>query len=95
MGTLVVEIDDEISARRRMHERSLDDMRDLELPRVPAGLVAAGAVTGIVALGIVGWLLYRSSRRKSLMQRLQDALPDKVRELPQAARTRWPSRLSK
>ena len=73
----------------------IDEMKDLESPRVPPGLVAAGALTGLVALGIVGWLLYRSSRRRSLMQRLQDALPNKVRELPRAARTRWPSRPSK
>ena len=95
MGTLGDEINDQISAGRRTIERSLDDMRELELPRVPPALVAVGAVTGIVALGIVGWLLYRAGRRRSLMQRVQDALPDKVRELPRAARTRWPSRLSK
>jgi hypothetical protein len=43
----------------------------------------AGAV---LAVGIVGWLVYRSRRRRTLVQRLQDAIPDSVRDLPQGVR---------
>ena len=66
---------------------TLNDMKDIDMPKLPpAGLVAAGLVTAVVALGIVGWLVYRSRRRRTMVQRLQDAIPDSVRDFPQGVR---------
>jgi hypothetical protein len=53
----------------------------------PAGYVAAGLV-GLLAIGVVGWMIYRSRREKPLVRRLQDVLPDRVRELPAGVRAR-------
>ena len=87
MSTLADDINKQINAGRKLMERSLDDLTDMEMPKLPpAGLVAAGLVTAVVAVGIVGWLVYRSRRRRTIMQRLQDALPDSVRDLPQGVR---------
>jgi len=87
MSTLTDDINKPISAGRQSIERSLDDVRDMDMPKLPpAGLVAAGLVTAVVAVGLVGWLVYRSRRRRTLVQRLQDAIPDSVRDLPQGVR---------
>src|SRR2546423_14340557 len=87
MSTLADDNNKQIGAGRKTIERSLDDMKDIDMPNVPpAGMVAAGLVTAVVAIGIVGWLVYRSRRRRTLVQRLQDALPDSVRDLPQGVR---------
>jgi len=87
MSTLADDINKQISAGRQSIERSLDDVRDMDMPNLPpAGLVAAGLVTAVVAVGLVGWLVYRSRRRRTLVQRLQDAIPDSVRDLPQGVR---------
>jgi len=87
MRTLTDQIDDQISAGRKSIEHSFAEMKELDVPKVPpAALVAAGFVTAVVAVGIVGWMVYRSRRRPTLVQRLQDALPDSVRDLPQGVR---------
>src|SRR2546430_7907638 len=87
MSTLADDINKQIGAGRKSMERSLDEMKEMEMPKLPpAGLVAAGLVTAVVAVGIVGWLVYRSRRRRTLVQRLQAALPDSVRDLPQGVR---------
>ncbi len=72
MSTLAGEINNQINAGRKSIERSVGDMKDIDLPNLPpAGLVAAGLVTAVVAVGIVGWLVYRSRRRRTIMQRLR------------------------
>jgi hypothetical protein len=87
MSTLAEDINKQISARRKSIERSLKDVKDMDMPKLaPAGMVAAGVVTGVVAVGFVGWLVYRSRRRRTLVQRLQAALPDSVRDLRQGVR---------
>ena len=75
----VAEIQGSIEAGRRTIGRSLDDVREMELP--PA-VVAAGVVAAAVGLGIIGWMLFRSRRRRTIVQRLQDAIPGSVRDLP-------------
>jgi hypothetical protein len=87
MSTLE-DINNQIDAGRRTIERSVGDARNLEMPDVPPGVVMAGVVAAVVAVGVVGWMLYRSRRRRTLMERLQDALPDSVRELPQGLQAR-------
>ena len=79
-------ISSQIAAGRERIEKSMDDVKDLD-PRSlpPAAYVAAGMV-GLLGLGVLGWMIYRSRRRRTLVQRLHDALPDKVRQLPERVR---------
>jgi hypothetical protein len=82
MSTLAGEISSQIAAGRERIEKSMDDLKEFDPKRVPpAGYVAAGMV-GLIGLGVLGWMIYRSRRRRTLVERLQEALPDKVRELP-------------
>jgi hypothetical protein len=87
MNTLTDEIQGQISAGRRTIERSLDDVKDMELPEVPPAVVAAGVVAAMVGLGIIGWMVFRR-RRRTIVQRLQDAIPGPVRDLPTELQTR-------
>jgi hypothetical protein len=84
MSTLSDQVHDQISAGRKTLDRSVEDLKDLDVP--PAAFVAAGLVAGLVAFGIVGWMVYRARRRRPIVKRLQDALPDSVRDLPQGVR---------
>jgi hypothetical protein len=89
MSTFSDEAKNQVSAGRNTVDRSLEDIKDFDMSDIPPGaFVAAGVVAGLVGVGIVGWMLYRIRRRRSLVQRLQDALPDSVRELPQGVRSR-------
>jgi len=53
----------------------------MELPEVPPAVVAAGVVAAVVGLGIIGWMVFRR-RRRTIVQRLQDAIPGPVRDFP-------------
>ena len=81
MNTLTDEIQGQINAGRRSIERSFDEVKDMELPEVPPAVVAAGVVAAVVGLGIIGWMVFRR-RRRTIVQRLQDAIPGPVRDLP-------------
>jgi len=81
MNTLTDEIQGHINAGRRSIERSLDEVKEMELPEVPPAVVAAGVVAAVVGLGIIGWMVFRR-RRRTIVQRLQDAIPGPVRDLP-------------
>lgn len=87
MSTLADQINKQVEARRHNIERSLGNMRKLDVRRVPpAGFVAAGLLVTAVAIG-AAWMVYRSRRRRTLVQRLRDALPDNVRDLPGEVRS--------
>jgi hypothetical protein len=86
MSTIAGQINDQITAGRRTIERSLNDVKDLEMPDVPPVAIAAGVAAALMAFGVLGWLIYRSRRRRTIVERLQEAVPDGVRELPQGLR---------
>jgi len=88
MNTLADGIQTQINAGRRTIERSLDDVRDMEMPEVPPAVIAAGVVAAVVGLGIIGWMVFRSRRGRSIAQRLQDAIPGPVRDLPTGVQAR-------
>jgi hypothetical protein len=88
MNTLTDEIQTQINAGRRTIERSLDDVRDMEMPEVPPAVIAAGVVAAVVGLGIIGWMVFRSRRGRTIAQRLQDAIPGPVRDLPSGLQAR-------
>lgn len=85
MSTLADQISNQISAGRKTIEHSFGEMKDMDIRKEPA-FVTAGIVTAVVAVGIVGWMVYRSRRRRTLVQRLQSAVPDSVRDFPQEVR---------
>jgi hypothetical protein len=86
MNTLT-DVQSQINAGRQTIERSLDDMKEMELPEVPPAVVAAGVVAAVVGLGIIGWMVFRR-RRRTIVQRLQDAIPGPVRDLPTEVQAR-------
>lgn len=83
-----IDIQSQIDAGRKTIERSLDDVRGMEMPEVPPAVVAAGVVAAVVAVGVIGWLVFRSRQRRTLIQRLQDAIPGSVRDLPTELQSR-------
>ena len=71
MRTLADEVNNQITAGRTTIKKSLPDMGEIDMRRVaPAGYVIAGVMVA------------RSRRRRTLVQRLQEALPEGVRDLP-------------
>ena len=83
-----IDIQNQIEAGRKTIERSLDDAREGEMPEVPPAVIAAGVVAAVVAVGIIGWLVFRSGQRRPLIQRLQDVIPGSVRGLPTGLQSR-------
>ncbi|HET9781047.1 MAG TPA: hypothetical protein VFR33_04640 [Candidatus Dormibacteraeota bacterium] len=83
-----IDIQDQIDAGRKTIERSLDDVRNMEMPEVPPAVIAAGVVAAVVAVGVIGWLVFRNRQRRTLIQRLQDAIPGSVRGLPAEVQSR-------
>jgi len=45
-------------------------------------VIVAGVVAAMVGLGVLGWMIYRRRQRRDLIQQIQDAIPDYVRDLP-------------
>lgn len=66
---------------------SLEEMNDGEMPEVPAAVVAAGVVAAAIAVGVIGWMVFRNRRPRPFMQRLQ-GVPTRLRELPTGLQTR-------
>ena len=85
-STFTDEISSQIAAGRERIVKSMDEMKDPDVRRAPPAAYVAAGMVGLLGLGVVGWMIYRSRRRQLLVQRLKDALPDKVRELPTRVR---------
>lgn len=85
---LADEITAQIDAGRKTIQRSLDDVQK-QVPAAPVRpvVMAAGFAVVVVAVG-AAWFIYRSRRRKTLVRKLQDALPDSVRDLPDELRSK-------
>jgi hypothetical protein len=86
MSSLADQISNQVAAGQKTIEKSFGEVRDFDVRRVPPGAYVAAGMVGVLALGVVGWMIYRRSRRRTLVQRLQEALPDTVRELPDRVR---------
>lgn len=89
MGTSAGEITSQMKEGRRMIERSIGEIEDRiggeNMPR--AGMMVAGVMVAALALG-VGWMLYQRRRQRSLIERIQAAIPDAVKDLPDGVRAR-------
>jgi hypothetical protein len=83
MSTIADEIRSQVKVRQKTIERSIADVHS-QIDREAMTRVGM-IVTGVVALGVavgVGWMLYQRRRRRSLVERLQDVIPNSVRDLP-------------
>jgi hypothetical protein len=89
MGTLAGEITNQMKEGRKTIERSMSAMQDEigseNMSR--AGMVVAGVMVTALAVG-VGWMVYQRRRQRSLIERIQAAIPDAVKDLPDEVRAR-------
>jgi sensor c-di-GMP phosphodiesterase-like protein len=89
MSTLAGEITAQMKERRDTIDRSISDIQGQigaeNMSR--AGMVVAGMMVAALAVG-VGWMVYQRRRRRSLLERLQAAIPDAVKDLPVEVRAR-------
>ncbi len=88
MSTFADEINTQINAGRQTIQRSLDDMQKQLPNEVPRAVVMATGIAVVVAAVGIGWMIFRSRRRRSLVDRLQDALPGSVKDLPDDLRAK-------
>jgi len=82
MSTFADEISNQIDAGRQTIERSIGELREMDIKKVPPAAYVAAGLFVVTRIALVGWMMYRNRRRRPLMQHLQDALHDAVRELP-------------
>lgn len=87
MNTMSDDINSQISAGRRTIQRSLDDL-PMSMDQVPRPVLMATGIAVFVAAVGVGWMIYRSRRRRTLAQRLHDALPESMSDLPEVLRAK-------
>ena len=89
MGTLAGGIASQIKEGRKTVERSISEMQDEigseNMSR--GGMVVAGVMVAALAVG-VGWMVYQRRRQRSLIERIQAAIPDAVKDLPDEVRAR-------
>lgn len=88
MTTLADEINSQIAAGRTTIQRSLEDMQKQVPDRVPREVILAGGLAAIVMAVGVGWMIYRNRRRRTLVQKLRDALPESLSDLPDDLKAR-------
>lgn len=90
MSMLADGINNQIKAGRLTIQRSIDDLQKQgPMSQVPREvIVGTGIAAAVCAVGLCGWMIYRSRRRRTLIQRLQGAIPDSVKELPSEVRSR-------
>lgn len=86
------EMTERIRAGRETIGHSLEEMQDrgfagVDVDRVQAAAIAAGVAAFAFAIG-VGVMIYRRRRRRTLAERLQNALPDSMRDLPSGIKVR-------
>jgi hypothetical protein len=89
MGTLAGEITNQMKEGRKTIERSMSAMQDEisseNMSR--AGMVVACVIVTALAVG-VGLMVYQRRRQRSLIERIQAAIPDAVKDLPDEVRAR-------
>ena len=81
------DINRRIDAGQRTIEMAREDMEETEPRRVPRAVVAAGIGAALLGIGLIGWMLYRSRRRRNLLEQLQATLPGRVSELRDLSET--------
>jgi hypothetical protein len=82
MNTFAEQINSQVDAGRKTIERSLADMKALDVRQMPPAAYIAGAVMATAIIAGAAWMVLRSRRKRTLVERLQDTVPEKVRDLP-------------
>jgi len=75
------DINEQIKAGRKSIAVASEDPDEMEPRRIPPAVIAAGVGAAVIGLGLLGWLIYRSRRRRNLIRQLQASLPGRVSEL--------------
>jgi hypothetical protein len=89
---LADDISDRIEAgRRTMEEAEADaDMAGTNTRQMPSAGGMFGVGMAIIGLGVLGWMIYRSRRRQTLVRQLTAALPVvSLDDLRQELGARW------
>ena len=80
MSSLTDEMTDQVNEGRKAIVHKVDELRNaidgMDMSR--GRLLIGGAAIAAAAIGI-GVIVYRRTRRRTLAQRVQDALPDSLR----------------
>jgi hypothetical protein len=86
------DINDQIDrGRRTMDEADTDaDLATSEGRQMPSAGVMFGVGMAIVGLGLLGWMIYRSRRRSTLVDQLRAAMPAvSIDDLREGLGERW------
>ena len=88
---LADDINDQIDkGRRTMEEAEADPATTGDEGRqMPSAGVMFGVGMAIIGLGVVGWMIYRSRQRRTLVQQLTAALPISIDDLREGIGERW------
>ncbi len=72
----------QVKAGRQAIERTLGEIPEMDVRQMPpAAFVVGAVVVSAMAVG-VAWMLYRRRRPRPVVERLQDAIPGGVKDLP-------------
>ncbi|HYU62198.1 MAG TPA: hypothetical protein VEN12_00320 [Verrucomicrobiae bacterium] len=72
----------QVKAGRQTIERTLGEIPEMDVRQMPPAAFVVGALmVSAMAVG-VGWMLYRSRKRRPIVERLQGAIPGGVKDLP-------------
>lgn len=91
MGASAREIEREIKETRERLDVNLDELEGRATSNAVKYGRIAGAVAGVLAVGVVAFLIYRKTRKPTLKDRLDGLSLDSLRELSARLREELPS----
>ena len=86
---LADDINDKIDAGRRTMDEAEADLATTEGRQMPSAGLMFGVGMAIIGLGVLGWMIYRSRRRQTVIQQLRAAMPVSIEELREGLGERW------
>ena len=86
---LADDINDKIDAGRKTMDEVEAELAPDDTRQMPSAGVMFGVGMAVIGLGVLGWMIYRSRRRRTLIQQLTDALPVSIDDLREGLGERW------
>jgi hypothetical protein len=84
------DINDRIDAGRRSMDEAEAELATPESRQMPSAGVMFGVGMAIIGLGVLGWMIYRSRQRRTLVQQLRSAMPTaSIDDLREGLGERW------
>jgi len=84
------DINDRIDAGRRSEDEVEAELATPESRQMPSAGVMFGVGMAIIGLGVLGWMIYRSRQRRTLVQQLRSAMPTvSIDDLREGLGERW------